>query len=221
MSLDVLVPCKRLAGGKSRLAGVLSPEQRFDLCRSFFDATVELGHRLGPGVRVAVVSEDTGVCERARRLGAIAIAEPGNGLNDAIAHANRMLEATVGPRDLLVLPIDLPNATPHALLVVLGSRGDIAIVPDRREDGTNVLLLRSRARTGFPFSYGSRSFARHTDLAAMRGLRPAVVRQADLMLDVDSGEDLILWRSTAKERVEGYEHAVEASLITPETARKT
>jgi 2-phospho-L-lactate/phosphoenolpyruvate guanylyltransferase len=61
-------------------------------------------------------------------------------------------------------------------------------VPDRRDDGTNVLAVPADA--GFRFAYGPGSFRRHTEEAARLGLPLRVLRPADLTWDVDVPADL-------------------------------
>lgn len=68
-------------------------------------------------------------------------------------------------------------------------RGTAVLVPDRRRDGTNVILIPSRC--GFRFSYGAGSFARHLAEARGLGLRTTVVEDAALGWDVDVPEDLV------------------------------
>ena len=76
--MDILIPCKAFARGKSRLAGVLAPGQRAALCQTLFRHT--LAEALATGARVAVVAEDTEVADLARTQGALVIADPGSDL---------------------------------------------------------------------------------------------------------------------------------------------
>ena len=64
----------------------------------------------------------------------------------------------------------------------------MTLVPDRREDGTNVACV--PARTGFRFAYGPGSFARHQAEAARLRLPLRVVREPRLAWDVDVPADL-------------------------------
>ena len=61
-------------------------------------------------------------------------------------------------------------------------------MPDRREDGTNVLVV--PAACGFEFAYGPGSFARHVAEAERLGLAVRAVRDSRLGWDVDLPEDL-------------------------------
>ncbi len=64
----------------------------------------------------------------------------------------------------------------------------VVAVPDRHDDGTNVLLVPTGA--GFEVAYGPGSFARHRQEADRLGLTFTVVRARQLMRDVDDPTDL-------------------------------
>ncbi len=64
----------------------------------------------------------------------------------------------------------------------------MVLVPDRRDDGTNVACLPSAA--GFRFAYGAGSFGRHRAEAARLGLPLRIERDAALGWDVDVPDDL-------------------------------
>jgi 2-phospho-L-lactate guanylyltransferase len=87
--------------------------------------------------------------------------------------------------NVLVLPIDLPDATPDALAAMLASPADVTIAPDRDRQGTNALRLRGRAVPEFPFSFGPGSFARHGAAAASMNLTRQVIADPRLAFDVD------------------------------------
>jgi 2-phospho-L-lactate guanylyltransferase len=86
---------------------------------------------------------------------------------------------------VIVAHADLPLATDLAWLAYFSG---VTLVPDRREDGTNVACVPARA--GFQFSYGPGSFARHQAEARARGLALRIVREPLLAWDVDVPADL-------------------------------
>ena len=65
----------------------------------------------------------------------------------------------------------------------------VTLVPDRRDDGTNVICVPADA--GFAFAYGPGSFHRHGAEAIRRGLPLRVVREPLLGHDVDVPADLL------------------------------
>lgn len=176
----VLVPVKAFHLAKLRLAPALSPEHRQELARRMATQVV----RSATGLPVAVVCDDALVAEWATSLGARVIWEPGRGLNLAVQEGFRQLRA-LGVHDVVVAAGDLPLATDLRWV----TRYDgITLVPDRRQDGTNVIGL--PARVDFTFAYGPGSFARHLHHARRTGHPVRVVRSSPLAWDVDLPEDL-------------------------------
>ena len=79
---------------------------------------------------------------------------PGRGLNGAVADGVAALAAT-GHDFVIIAHGDLPHAVDLAWIAEFDG---ITLVPDRRDDGTNVVGLPARAHTSFRFAYGSGSF---------------------------------------------------------------
>lgn len=176
----VLVPVKAFQRAKLRLAPALSPERRQELARTMATQVV----RSAAGLPVAVVCDDPDVAKWATSLGARVLWEPGRGLNRAVHEGVRQL-CELGVSAVVVAAGDLPLATD--LRWVTDFAG-ITLVPDRREDGTNVIGL--PAGTAFTFSYGPGSFERHLAHARSLDCPMRVVRSAPLAWDVDLPEDL-------------------------------
>jgi 2-phospho-L-lactate guanylyltransferase len=134
---------------------------------------------------VVVVCDDEEVAAWAEDLGARALREPGLGLNGAVNDAVAQLDGE-GYERLVVVHSDLPRASRLAWLADIDG---VALVPDRREDGTNVISV--PAGCGFRFSYGPGSFSRHVAEARRTGLKWTVVRDAELAWDVDFPADIV------------------------------
>jgi 2-phospho-L-lactate guanylyltransferase len=133
---------------------------------------------------VAVVCDDDEVASWADGLGARVLWEPGRGLNGAVASGVDRLGED-GARKVIVAHADLPHAGP---LAWIGAFDGVTLVPDHRDDGTNVVCLPVGA--GFRFSYGPGSFRRHCDEAQRLALALRVVREPGLGHDVDVPSDL-------------------------------
>ncbi len=176
----VLVPVKAFSGAKERLAPLLGAADRAALARTMAEHVLAAAEPLP----VAVVCDDAEVAQWANALGALVLPEPGRGLNGAVESGVARLTAG-GAREILVVHADLPLATGFARLT--GFDG-ITLVPDRREDGTNVIGLPAGAT--FRFAYGAGSFARHQAEAARSGLALRIVREPELEWDVDVPDDL-------------------------------
>jgi 2-phospho-L-lactate guanylyltransferase len=180
MRRAVLVPVKRFEEAKARLAGTLPPHERVELARAMATTVVQAAAPLP----VWVVCDDPAVSAWARDLGAGVLWRPGRGLNRAVTEGARAL----GEMDIdqvIVAHSDLP----HAVSLEWVARFPmVTIVPDRRDEGTNVISL----PTGldFRFAYGPGSFRRHAAEARRHGLAVRVVREPNLGWDVDLPDDL-------------------------------
>jgi len=176
----VLVPVKAFHRAKARLAPSLSPPQRAGLARTMASHVLEAAAPLP----VAVVCDDEEVARWAAASGAMVLPEPGRGLNGAVSSGVERL-GQAGATEVLVVHSDLPLARGLARLAGFGG---VTLVPDRDEDGTNVVGVPPLC--GFRFSYGRGSFRRHLEEAGRRGLQVRVVRDEALGADVDLPADI-------------------------------
>jgi 2-phospho-L-lactate guanylyltransferase len=176
----VLVPVKAFGEAKARLAPTLDAAGRDALARAMAGRVLAAAHPLP----VAVVCDDDDVASWARDHGAMVLPEPGRGLNGAVEAGVERLRAA-GAAEVLVVHADLPFA--HEVAQLSGFDG-VTLVPDRHDDGTNVVCVPSGA--GFRFRYGPGSFARHRAEAGRLGLPWRVVRDPELTWDVDVPGDI-------------------------------
>lgn len=177
----MLLPVKAFREAKVRLAGALDDVSRAALAREMATKVVRAA---GP-LPVSIVCDDDEVAAWAVTLGAEVIWRPGRGLNAAVTDGVDELGA-VGFGQVIVAHADLP----HALdLTWVADFDGVTLVPDRRDDGTNVVCLPTRAE--FTFAYGPGSFARHQAEAARLGLPVRIERERRLGWDVDTPDDLI------------------------------
>jgi 2-phospho-L-lactate guanylyltransferase len=179
----VLVPVKDFRQAKARLAGHLSPEQRHQLARTMA-TRVLIAAASWP---VYVVCDDPAVQRFAETAGATPIVRKGYGLNGAVTSAVDLLAARHIDR-VIVIHSDVPLASATSL-TALAHGPYVTLVPDRREDGTNVVVVPAAA--GFRFSYGAGSFRKHVAEATRLGLAVRVVRSRELGWDVDVPDDLL------------------------------
>ncbi|MCU0274145.1 MAG: 2-phospho-L-lactate guanylyltransferase [Acidimicrobiales bacterium] len=177
----VLVPLKGFRRAKARLAGRLDDDARADLAERMAAQVLAAAAPLP----VLVVSDDAEVDAWAVARGAAVLAQREPGLNAAVTEGVAHLAAS-GFTVAVVAHGDLPLATGLAALV--GTPG-VTLVPDRRRDGTNVLVVPTDA--GFTFAYGPGSFARHLAEAHRLGLPVREVEDPALAWDVDEPDDLV------------------------------
>ena len=183
----VLIPVKAFDQAKRRLGSALSDHDRIELVRAMAAHVVAACAPLP----VAVVCDDEGVAQWASEVGATVMWEPGQGLNGAVrAGVDRLARA--GARWVTVAHGDLPRA--HGLGMLAPFDG-VTLVPDRRDDGTNVLRL--PPGSDFRFAYGPGSFRAHRAEAIRLGLPVRVLRHPDLAYDVDWPADVVELNRTA------------------------
>ena len=181
MLVGVLVPVKAFADAKQRLGEVLPAADRERLARAMATRVVASAAPLG----VWVVTDDDDVAEWAVEQGATPLRQERAGLNAAVTDAVAVL-AAAGVDRVIVAHGDLPFATD---LAALADGEGLTVVPDRHDDGSNVLVVPTGV--GFRFAYGPGSFARHLLEAERLELVVRVVRDAGLGWDVDRPDDLV------------------------------
>jgi 2-phospho-L-lactate guanylyltransferase len=235
MSLFIVVPVKSLANAKSRLAPLLGESERrslaLSLLRHVLVAVQEAQARLF--ARCVVVSPDPHVLELAMTYGLTPLQErytpsPGgshewasagdveSALNAALEQATTYAIAQ-GASAVMILPADLPLVTADEIVRLwrasqqLYSARAMVIAPDRRDEGTNALLIRPPGALRYQFGPGS--FRRHCQQARQLGLAWHVHRSAQLGLDVDAPADLE--RYLAVERADQEETAMSSTLPKP------
>jgi 2-phospho-L-lactate guanylyltransferase len=182
-----LIPAKPYAESKTRLAPLLSPEQRMTLSRWLLRRTLRLARAVVG--RVVVVSRDRALLMHAKAAGAWGLLEASPGLNPALTQAARFAQAR-GASGVLILPTDLPRLKAQDLetILTLGAASPAAVIaPCRHETGTNALLL--RPPNLIEFAFGTNSFAAHCAAARAASVEPAIYRADGTAFDLDTPED--------------------------------
>ena len=190
-----LVPAKDPALGKSRLASVLSDDERCALNASLARHTLECCITVFGCRHTLVVTSSQTIGDEARSLGIEIVKEGGaDGLNAALAlAAARALELGAGAA--FVVPTDLARLSEASLRGALSSlpaAPGCLVVPDRRGEGTNLLGL-APVRAGV-FAFGGASRARHLERAKQLGYAVSEYHDQALALDIDLPSDYELWR---------------------------
>jgi len=196
MTLWAIVPVKPLRRGKSRLSALLSEEERTDLNRRMLERTLGTLSGVSEIEQVLVVSRDPHALTIARAHGARTLREDGQPqLNTALRRAT-VVAQVYSTRGILVVPADLPLITAEDVRQLIGRATDppvVVIAPDRRERGTNALLMSPAGIMEYDFGEGS--FLRHVSRAHEAGARVEIVRLPSIELDLDLPEDLELVRA--------------------------
>jgi 2-phospho-L-lactate guanylyltransferase len=188
----ILIPCKGLADGKSRLAPVLSAAERYDLCASLLSRTMDVVMQIARPERVWLTTADRRGAAIARDYGVAVIPEYGTDLNSTLDLARKHIHEQTGARvrGLMVLPIDLPLADTTAIKQTLTESADVSVAGDRAKTGTNLLYLTGAAAADFSFSFGPNSFTRHCELAHRSRYTLSVIDDSALAFDLDDPSDL-------------------------------
>ncbi len=194
MTIWAIVPVKPLRRGKSRLAGILTEDERAELNRQLLTHTLKTLKKIPKITEVLVVSRDAKALAVARDHDAKTIMEKGSThLNIALERATAVAKTYV-TKGVLILPADLPLISQRDIEKILsaanGFKRVVVITPDRHKKGTNALLVSPAGL--FEYDYGKNSFERHCKLAREAGARLEICELPSIELDLDLPEDLEL-----------------------------
>ena len=198
MTLWAIVPVKPLRRGKSRLSEILSEDERFHLNHHLFIHTIDVLKQVEDISDILVVSRDSDVLTEARDLDVRTVTENGTPeLNNAIRRAS-LFSMAFSTEGVLIVPADIPLLLPEDVQGFLDARQTPpigVITPDRRREGTNMLLINPADL--ITFSFGQASFDRHCRLVQEKGANLVVYENERIALDLDVPEDYKLLREKA------------------------
>lgn len=196
MSLWAIIPVKPLRRGKSRLAEILSEEDRSRLNHHLFTHTIDVLLQVEAISDILVVSRDSNVLTEARDKGVRTVTENGTPeLNSALRRAS-LFSNVFSTEGVLIVPADLPLLTPEDVTDFLAQRTKppmLVISPDRLRLGTNMLFIDPADL--ITFSFGTDSFEKHCVLAGQKGAEVIVYENERIALDLDIPEDYEILRS--------------------------
>lgn len=183
MNWTAIVPIKRGANRKSRLAENLTVDERQRLSDHLAARVLDRLARSPSIGQVIVLSE-------AAHDDPVFGWHPdkGGGLNAELADVRRAIAA----EPMLVVHGDLPliESDDIEALIAAAAEDKVAIAPDRHGEGTNALALASAAPFGFAFGEGS--CVRHQ---AAAGAMAVLVHRPGLAHDIDTPDDLAAARA--------------------------
>ena len=202
MSIWAIVPVKPLKRGKSRLAGILTEEERTQLNQNLLEKTLKTLSQIKELDHVLVVSRDPHALTIARNYGAKTVQEDGQPhLHTALTRATVVAQVH-STQGVLVLPADLPLLTTDDVLALIDRAVKppvVVIAPDRHNKGTNALLMFPAGLIEYDFGEGS--FQRHCERARQVGAKLEIVELPSLALDLDLPEDLEMVRKMEAAKV--------------------
>ena len=200
-NLWAIIPVKSLHRGKSRLAHVLSVEQREALIRHCFIHVLTILNQVEAIQQTLVISSDELVLTLARSYGALTLLEENRqGLNAAVTYATQTAVAAHA-QTVLILPVDLPFLQVDDIIKMIhapqtnnGTHPHLVICPDDKQDGTNALLLSSPEK--FVFQYGIGSFRKHLQEASRLYIPYQIIQTQGLSFDLDTEEDWQIYQQS-------------------------
>lgn len=196
MSLWAIVPVKPLRRGKSRLAGVLTDEERTFINYTMLCNTLEVLKATAEVDQVLVVSRDQSALALAREYKAKTLQEDGrsDNLNAALRRATAVAQLFAAQR-LLILSADLPMINVDSIREIIDKSLNppvVVIAPDNRMQSTNALVINPAGLIEYQF--GPHSLKRHTEQAQKTKARLEMCVSPIFGLDLDLPEDLELLR---------------------------
>ncbi len=189
--MHVLVPAKNTSISKSRLAILLSPEERVALTLAMLRDVLTALNKVRAVNTIHLVTDDPVIKRIGQEFGADIIEDTHMGdLNAALNQARDRLH-NICAESCMVLAADLPLVTNRDLETLFEQHQyapSVTIAPARDDGGTNALVMSPIDLLDFEF--GPSSFDRHCKQARLKGCEPSIVRNAGLEFDIDRPQDL-------------------------------
>lgn len=182
-----LLPVKRLRDAKRRVVDELGEEGRLRLARALLEDALARCEK-ADFLKWWVITDDPEVEQAAVDRGLGAVADPGKGLNEALA-AGIASAKSAGADSVTILPVDVPLATADDVrdLIDTGATSDVVLATARSDGGTNGLYL--CPPDALVPRFGPASLRAHVAAAEARSLRCSILHLPRLAHDVDTAQD--------------------------------
>jgi 2-phospho-L-lactate guanylyltransferase len=186
-----ILPVKRFAAAKRRLAAGIDDERREAIVAAMLEDVLEAIGEARSIERTIVVSDEPRAVVVATTAGAEIVPDPGEDGHPGAVLAGIARAEQLGAERVVLLPGDCPLLEPRELDRLLTGipAGYVAIVPDRHGTGTNALALAPPGAIRPAFGEGS--CARHVAAAREAGIPFAVEEVPSLALDLDTPADVV------------------------------
>lgn len=191
MKATAVLPVKRFAAAKQRLAPGMGATHRAELAAAMLEDVLEAIGAARSIERTVVVTSEPRAIELASAGGAEVLPDPDEGGHSGAALAGIALAQELGACCVVLLPIDCPLLAPRELERLLTGMPEryVAIVPDRHGTGTNALAF--APPDAIEPSFGEGSCARHVAAARAAGIPFGVEELPSLALDLDTPADVV------------------------------
>ena len=190
MGIQILIPLKRLATVKQRLAPAATAAERERLMLSMLEHVAGAALTSGEGP-VSLASSEPRAGALAASLGVGLVTDGGLPWNEGLVHARELVGADALVGGVLFLAGDLPLLEPGDVSDLVAAAPARGVAIGRAHDGgTNALVV--RPADALDPSFGApQSAAVHSRLAAAAGLEAVIVDRPGLALDVDTPDDVV------------------------------
>ena len=199
MSLWAIVPVKSLRRGKSRLAGVLTDEERSALNQDLLIKTLMCLKTIQKIDQILVISYDPEALAKARELDVMTVQEGSKtNINNALRRATVAARAYNASK-VIIIPADLPfidKGEMESFLAQEGEPPEIIISSDRHSEGTNALFINPIGI--LEYNFGPWSFRKHIEQAERKKIKVKIKNMESLTFDLDVPEDLEIFMNTSK-----------------------
>jgi 2-phospho-L-lactate/phosphoenolpyruvate guanylyltransferase len=193
LKVFAIVPVKNFESGKSRLASLLTVEERVKLSELFLDYTLNTLTNTSAISNVVVVSSDKRAEGIAKIHNVKFLQEKKNqGVNAAVALADVYI-SEYAVDATIVIPQDLPLLLPEDIERICTSAQEhekcLVICPSLRFDGSNALLRRPPLLIST--HYDNDSYNVHIKKAKASDAIIKIIKTKRIMTDIDTVEDVI------------------------------
>jgi 2-phospho-L-lactate/phosphoenolpyruvate guanylyltransferase len=200
MTTALLIPIKEPSRAKTRLANLLTVEERQGLVWAMFEDVCLSLAAAQKAEHIFLVTNFQRAAERARSLGwQVLLEEAQESESASVDWASRRLREQ-GFKGVLRLPADLPLLQAEDIdeLLSLDLKPPAALlVPSAEGTGTNA-ILRMPADL-FPSRFGPNSLALHKQEAGRAGVECLIVHNQHIALDIDEPQDLETFLAAGKQ----------------------
>jgi 2-phospho-L-lactate guanylyltransferase len=186
-----VIPVKETRAAKGRLAAAVPQHLRPGLALAMLEDVLTATAAARGLAGVAVVTLDPDAEALARRFGARILTDDARGGHTAAVAAAARTLAAEGRGGILQMPGDIPLVSAgeiSLLLAVQRAPPSFTIVPSHDDFGSNAVLV--CPPTAVPLTFGDDSFYPHLRAAQACGIKPLIVRQHGISLDIDRPEDI-------------------------------
>ena len=192
MKVFAIVPVKNFVSGKSRLASLLSVEERIKLSKLFLDCTLKTLTNTSVISKVVVVSSDKRAEAIAKMYDAKFLQEKKDqGVNAAVALADTYISEYIVDASIVIpqdLPLLLPEDIERICKVAQSHERCLVICPSVRFDGSNALLRRPPLL--LKTSYEHDSYNIHIKKAKALNASVRIIHIKRIMIDIDTIDDI-------------------------------